>query len=348
MAISRTVNLSFLRSGKLWLGLLGTALFLGLFFARTNLNELGDALADANYWWVVPAIAVWFISAWFRAIRWRVLLGHVLKISSRSLYPIVIIGYMANNLLPARTGELVRAYILGERHSVSKMSALGTITIERLFDGLVLVLFLVSVGAFVGLENSLRVLVFIMAAALSFGMIVLLWATSANHRAERLISLLLQPLPERPQAAARRLANAFVEGLHSLQDRRVMLLALVTTVVAWLLEASMYYLVGLSFNLDEPFSTYILVAGAANLAITVPSTSGGIGPFELATREALTSLGVASGAASAYAVALHGFLLLPVILAGLLCLWAINITLVKAVQAPDRAVATARTAEAAE
>ena len=106
-----------------------------------------------------------------------------------------------------------------------------------------------------------------------------------------------------------------------------MAVVILTTGVAWLLEATMYYLVGLSFDLDQGFATFLLVAGAANLAITVPSTSGGIGPFELATREALISVGISSGAASAYAVALHGFLLLPVIVAGLGFLWAINLSL---------------------
>lgn len=342
------MSLTILRDRKLWLGALGTVLFLALFFARTDFGELGDALAEANYWWVVPAIAVWFVSAWFRALRWRLLLGHLAKVTTAALYPIVIIGYMANNLLPARTGEIVRAYILGERHRVSKMSTLGTITVERLLDGFVLVIMLVVVGAFVGLDNSLRVLAIATAAALTLGLIVLLWATSASHRAHRLVELGLRLTPTRFRPTARTLAAAFIDGLTSLQKPPIVAMVLLTTLIAWLLEAFMYYLVGISFDLGEPFSTYLLVTAAANLAITVPSTSGGVGPFELAARETLTSLGIASGAASAYAVALHGFLLLPVIVAGLLCLWGINISLARVVREPQRHGAAPAVLEATE
>src|SRR3990172_5613676 len=141
-------------SRRLWLGLGGTGLFLGLFFWRTDLGELGDALAQAIYWWVVPAVAIWFLSAAFRSLRWHYLLRRLASLSTRSLYPIVIIGCMANNLLPLRTGELVRAYVLGERHGVSKMSTLGTIAVERVFDGVVLVGFLVVAGAVLRLHRE--------------------------------------------------------------------------------------------------------------------------------------------------------------------------------------------------
>src|SRR3970040_2588414 len=107
-------------SRRLWLGLGGTALFLGLFFLRTDLGELGDALAEANYWWVVPAVAIWFAAAVIRSLRWRYLLHGLADIRTLSLYPIVIIGYMANNLLPLRTGDLVRARVMSERHPPGK------------------------------------------------------------------------------------------------------------------------------------------------------------------------------------------------------------------------------------
>ena len=139
-------------SRRLWLGLGGTGLFLGLFFWRTDLGELGDSLEQADYWWVVPAVAIWFVSAAFRSLRWHYLLRRLANLSTRTLYPIVIIGYMANNLLPLRTGEFVRAYVLGERHGVSKMSALCTIAAERVFDGVVLVGFLLAAGAVLGLN----------------------------------------------------------------------------------------------------------------------------------------------------------------------------------------------------
>src|SRR3990172_8268074 len=213
---------NFITSRKLWFGLGGTALFLGLFFWRTDLSELTDALGDATYWWMIPAVAIWFVSAAVRSLRWHYLLRHIAGLSTVTLYPILVVGYMANNLLPLRTGELVRAYILGERHRVSKLSALGTIALERLFDGLVLVPVLVLVGAFLGFSSDLRVLAIAMAAVFA-------------------------------------VALALFLGLGSLQSPWVTAAVLLTTAVSWALEALMYYLVGLSFDIGEGFAVYLMV-----------------------------------------------------------------------------------------
>ncbi len=314
-------------SRRLWLGLAGTGLFLGLFFWRTDLTELGDALARADYWWVLPAIAIWFVAAAVRSLRWHYLLRHIAGLTPADLYPVLVIGYMANNLLPLRTGELVRAFVLGERHKVSMMPALGTIAVERLFDGIVLVSFLILAGALLGLSGELRALAISASLAFSLLLAIFLYLASSPGRGERWTARLLGLLPRSLRQPARRLADSFVRGLQSLQNPSLVAIVLATSLLAWLLEALMYYLVALSFHLDEPFPAYLMVAAAANLAISLPSTSGGIGPFELLTKETLTFLGVGSAVAGAYAVALHGFLLLPVIAAGLAFLWAINLSL---------------------
>jgi len=318
---------TFITSRKMWLGVGGTALFLGLFFWRTDLPELANALAKANYWWVVPAVAVWFVSAAVRSLRWHYLLRRLARLSTAALYPIVIIGYMANNLLPLRTGELVRAYVLGERHKVSKMSTLGTIAVERVFDGVVLVGFLVLAGAILGLSSELRALAIGMALAFAILLAIFIYVASSPDRAGRWAERLMALLPGALRQRGQGLIDSFLSGLQCLQSPYVVSLVLATSVGAWVLEALMYYLVGLSFDIDEGFAAYLMVTAAANLAITLPSASGGIGPFELLAKETLTFLGVGSAVAGAYAVALHGLLLLPVIVAGLLFLWAINLSL---------------------
>jgi uncharacterized membrane protein YbhN (UPF0104 family) len=109
---------------------------------------------------------------------------------------------------------------------------------------------------------------------------------------------------------------------------------LITTVVAWALESTMYFMVGISFNLGEAFPIFMMVAAAANLAITLPSSSGGVGPFELLTKETLEFVGVRGGVAGAYAAALHALVLLPVVAAGLLFLWVINLSLAETLRRP--------------
>jgi len=314
-----------LRSGRLWLGLAGTALFLGLFFARTDLGELWDALRAADYRWAVPAVALWFVSAWFRSLRWGLLLRHLARMSASALYPVLVIGYMANNLLPARLGEVVRAYIMGQRYGLSKMAVLGTIAVERLLDAVVLLVLMTAAAAFVGLEGHLRALSLAAAGLVLGGAAFLLWAASHRGAVERALGFLLRPLPPRLATRLQGAVDAFLEGAGALRSPMVLAGVALCGLIAWLLEACMYYLVGVAFDLGEGFAVYLVLAGAANLAITVPSTSGGVGPFEWASREVLVAVGVASGVASAYALALHGLLLLPVIVVGLLFLWGIQL-----------------------
>ena len=276
---------------------------------------------------MVPAVAIWFAAAILRSIRWHYLLRGLANLSSATLYPIVIIGYMANNLLPLRTGEFVRAYVLGERHKVSKMSTLGTIAVERVFDGVVLVGFLILAGAILGLSGELTALAIGMALAFAVLFAVFVYAASSPERAGRWTERLVAILPRRLQEPIRGFADSFLSGLQCLRSPYLVGLVLATSVGAWLLEATMYYMVGLSFNIGEGFAAYLMVAAAANLAITLPSTSGGIGPFELLTKETLIFLGVGSAAATAYAIALHALVLIPVIVVGLVFLWAINLSL---------------------
>ena len=92
----------------------------------------------------------------------------------------------------------------------------------------------------------------------------------------------------------------------------------------------MYYLVGEAFGLGLPFPVYLLIAAAANIIITAPTTSGGVGPFEWATKEVLLIYAAGSGAeesAIAFAASLHGLVLLPIALVGLLFLWIYQIPL---------------------
>jgi uncharacterized membrane protein YbhN (UPF0104 family) len=139
------------------------------------------------------------------------------------------------------------------------------------------------------------------------------------------------PAKLRPQVEG--LVASFVIGLHSLRSPLNMLGAFLTSIVSWLLEATMYYMIGLAFGLDLGFHVYLLITAGANLAISVLATQGGVGPFEVVTRETVVYFGVGSGVASAYAVALHALVLIPVIVVGIYFLWAINLSLGEALRA---------------
>jgi uncharacterized membrane protein YbhN (UPF0104 family) len=97
--------------------------------------------------------------------------------------------------------------------------------------------------------------------------------------------------------------------------------------ISWLLEATMYYMVGRAFNIDIGFEYFLLVTASANLAISVLASQGGIGPFELVTKQVIVSAGIAEASAQAYAIGLHALLLLPVIAVGLYLLTSMGMSL---------------------
>ena len=84
---------------KFWIGVGLSASLLALFFATVDIRRMLDALADANYVYLVPGIALYFVSVWVRTLRWKVLLRHLKSVPALRLFPALVVGFMANHLL---------------------------------------------------------------------------------------------------------------------------------------------------------------------------------------------------------------------------------------------------------
>ncbi len=327
---------------RFWASLAISAVFIGLFLRATHPSEIKSALGEANYWWLFPAFAVLLVAISARCVRWSVLMRPVAPMSPARLFPYAIIGYMANNLLPARAGELVRAYVLGDREHLSKMGTFGTIAVERLFDGCVLVLMLLAAGSYVGFEDSkLRLIalvstVFFLAALVGFYVLTL-----SEERAKRVIHLFLRVLPARFESRAENMADQLVSSLRSVHDPKSLALVLVFSVLAWTVEAGSYAVIGQGFNLGVGFGHYMLLLAAANLAIIIPTFFGGTGPFEWAAKLVLVGGGVSADVASAYSIIAHALILIPTTIIGLLLLWSFGVSFrrITQLEAPEEVAA---------
>ena len=120
---------------KFIIGLVISSVFLYLAFRKVDYSELWSALKEANYWYIIPNIILVILSMWMRAYRWRFMIDPIKKVGLSRLFSSVMIGFMANNVLPARLGEFVRAYSLGTKENISRSATFATIVIERIFDG---------------------------------------------------------------------------------------------------------------------------------------------------------------------------------------------------------------------
>lgn len=318
-----------LKSRRFWIGLGISILFLFLFLYRTDFAEMGEALGKANYLFLLPAILIYFVGVFFRSLRWRYLLKPIGSFSAIRLFPLIVIGFLVNNVLPARLGIVARAYILGEKEGKSKMAIGGTMVVEQVFDGVTLLLFAAIISLFVSLEGVLQQAVYV-AAGLFLGALALCFIIVYSQRlARRAIALLVHLLPKRWRGKAENWLILLIEGLSILRSPGKLLTVLIISALVWLSEAGTFYMIGFAFDLGLPFHVFLLAAAVANLAWALLMTPGGLGPFDYFCQRTLMHFGVIEAVATSYVIALHAIILLPMIALGFVFLWMENLSLAK-------------------
>jgi uncharacterized protein (TIRG00374 family) len=318
------------RSARVWIGIPISLIFLVLSFRGQDPAEIRHALERVEWRWLPLALAFLYTGITIRAWRWHILLRPVCDIPPRDVFPIMIIGYAANNVLPLRAGELVRAWVLQQRYGVRKTAALATIAVERLFDGITMLLFVGGAAAVVGLTAELQHVALVAAAVFAVALIGMGILLAGGTVRDRLLQLALRPLPDPLAARVARMAESFLAGLGVLSRRGDLALVIVTSIVAWGFEASMYWTVAYAFG--PPLATAMTPVGAllttaiANLATLVPSGPGYVGTFEAGVLLAVNgALGVGRGLALSYAVLLHLLLWAPVTVWGAIEWWRLGI-----------------------
>ncbi len=299
-----------MRSGwTRFVGLGLTVIFLVLALQRVDLGAFVDELKSVNYVWLVPAAVCTLLGYALRTVRWQVILSGAARAPLRTLFPVLVMGFATNNLLPGRLGEFWRAYLLGRKRNVRKTFALASVVVERVFDGLTLILLLLIVSEAIQLPGwgrqieLLAVAIFLGATAM---VVVLLWKPL----------LVLAPLRAIAHRFHSRVADwveerfeAFVAGLDPLRSGRVLTGATLLSLGVWLFEASSYVLLSQGLNLGLPSGLELPGVGLAlvtiNLGIMVPSGPGYLGTQEFFGTAALGVVGANAQAALALVVVSH-------------------------------------------
>jgi hypothetical protein len=313
-----------LKRWQFWLGVVISAFFLWLVLRGLSIGEMWEELQGANYWWLLPGVAVYFLGVWARAWRWHYLLRPLKKIPTKAMFPIVAIGYMGNNIYPARAGELLRAYVLRRREGVAISASLATIIVERAFDGVVMLAFvflnlpeLTQLTVDSGIVGSIRSLaiwgaVIFMAAVLVF----LLMAAFPTQASSVLGWFTDRLIPMRYREQVRGFGDRFLDGMASLRSPTDVLMVLITSVVIWLFETGKYWFVMHAFDFEVGFFALMLMNGVVNLWTTIPSAPGYIGTFDAPGIAVLEAYGVSRSVATGYTLVLHAALWFPITLLG--------------------------------
>ena len=313
-----------LKRWQFWLGIAISAVFLYLALRGLHLGEVWQTVKTARYLWLLPGIAVYFVGVWARAWRWHYLLRPLKKIPTHTMFPIVTIGYMGNNVFVARAGEVLRAAILKDREGVPISASLATVVVERIFDAVVMLGFVFfNLGALENLTHNSGFIgniqqLAIWGSVIFIGaLVVFLLAAMFPLVTERIvIQIIGRVIPTRIREKTRGIALKFLTGLESLRSPKDALMVLVTTVIIWLLETGKYWFVMQGFDFQVSFFALMLMNGIVNIATTLPSAPGYIGTFDGPGIAVLAAYGVPAEIAAGYTLVLHAALWFPITILG--------------------------------
>jgi glycosyltransferase 2 family protein len=308
------------RDWKLWAGVLISGLFLWLAFRKADLRDVGRAFSEARYVWLIPSIAANFIGLWIRCVRWGVLLRPLRRVRMKNLFPSTMIGFMANNLLPARIGEFVRALVLGRKTGVRVSAAFATIVLERVFDGMTILLFLlVTVGLLnLPFPDWLR-----KASLASFGgiglmLFLLVMLKTKTGAVLGFFGVFLRPFPPTLRARALGFLESFAEGLHMLRDWKSVVVGSALSLCLWVFPALSLHFGLLAAGIHLPLAASVFVLVILCIGVAVPSAPGFVGTIQLVSVISLELFGVARPQALSFSILYHLSQYIPVTGLGLI------------------------------
>ena len=312
------------------MGLAGIAISIAFLYWALRGVHLADVLAHVRHadpLLFVLSVILATLTFPARASRWRIILAASgMQVSWRPVWHATSIGFMANNLLPARAGELARAYAAARFVDVPLARSLGSIAVERVFDGLIVVLLLALVivtfdfpgavvvgGASVSVTVAWTGAVFILALGVLFVLV-----HAPRPALSGLAALVRRIVPARAADFVVRVARSFIEGLTILRSAGDFLRVVGWSLGVWLINAAAFYVAFLAFHLGPlPFTAALLLQGIVAVGVALPSSPGFFGAFEYFSRVALGLYGVGAGAALGFAIGTHLGWFLPITAIGL-------------------------------
>jgi uncharacterized protein (TIRG00374 family) len=293
-----------MRRGPILRALVGVAISiaaLAFVLGGTDLAETANVLSRADLRWVALALVLFSFDLAFRALRWQRLLRPIAHVGYLPMFAYLLVGYLANNILPARLGELVRSHYLGDREGISRASALGTVVVERVVD-LVAVVAIASVAILVLSVRGLVGNVVLLGAAVTGLLLVVLAVGIVAHRLPGLdrIRAVIERYPR-----ARDLGRSLQDGLAVAARPRTVGEAIAVSGLSWTMAILAYAAVGQSIGIQLSMGQAALIASGVALASAVPAGPSNLGTFEFAAKELGKAVGIEEASALALGVLAH-------------------------------------------
>jgi uncharacterized protein (TIRG00374 family) len=288
-----------------------------------NLREVVEHLRNARLGPLLVAVLLATLTYPIRLIRWRLLLRDVdgRPLPATPLWHAVAIGFMANNILPFRAGELVRLLAAARLAGARFSAVLSSVAVERVFDGLAVVALLslsllasdlppnVAIGG-VTLRHAAQASGLLGAAALAIALMVVAFPVVSERAVRRVLPA------GRMADRVVNLIEGIRHGLAVLRSPSLLAGTILWSIILWLVNALAFYIAFRAFDIRVGFMGALLLQGILIFGISVQLTPGFLGQFEAAIVAGLALFQIPTAVASSYAIAFHATTFIPIVLLG--------------------------------
>ncbi|HEY2491600.1 MAG TPA: lysylphosphatidylglycerol synthase transmembrane domain-containing protein [Paenibacillus sp.] len=312
---------------KLSIQILISGFFLWLAFRHVVWSDIITAFSQIDVKYVIIGTVLHSSSFFIRASRWQYLLSPVKKISYASSYQVMTISYAANNLIPLRAGDILRAVLIGNKEKISKVASFSSVILERVVDGLTMLIFLIIGFANLHTESLWLTRVMYLSILVFFTCIVFIvllckYQQSFIHFLGRMISKKSEKLAD----AAIRFMQNFLVAFQVVQSKSMLVKILVSSLLIWGLEASLFMMVAKSFGIsDHVFLLGIVSVAIVSLGIMIPSSPGYVGTFEFFCTLSLGLFMIHSSQSASFSILVHVSQYIPITVIG--CIMWLSLTL---------------------
>jgi uncharacterized protein (TIRG00374 family) len=313
-------------AGKATVGLVVTVFFLWVVLKDVDFREVLANIATGNMLLLAASVCVATFGFVIRAVRWQILLAPVLPRSSfRSRFAGVSIGFMANNILPARMGEFARPYAFSRLEPVSITAAFGSLVVERFMDGVILLLFLVIpvfTPAFPEVDALLEgggLAIFQGAVALVLGVLVVLVLMATLPRQFLAVArFVLGFVPGQLAGRVMELLEGLLSSMAIMRDPKLLALGFAWSLFFWTWHGLSFWLGMLAFGIDTGWFSAMFTEAVVGFGVALPSAPGFFGTFHASANFALSTVyGVSETQSLAFAFAYHFGGWIPITVIGL-------------------------------
>jgi len=305
---------------KTIIGLLVSVAFLVWIGYSFDLKEIKHSVQSANFLYLIPISIIFVFNFVIRAVRWKSLFPESTPVKFKHAFRCLMIGYLFNNLLPARAGEFIKIHMLGRVAQLSRSTVLGSVLIEKVADLLIMLAILSLILVFYPVPIWTR------QAGLFVGLIgfsALMGLVVIRLVGEKLTTSILTRLKFLSDKLIKRIesvSSSFLQGISGLFHSAHFFRFIFYSVCIWTLEVAVVYLVAQGFHLPVGFWDSLLILVVISIGTMVPSSPGYVGTYEFFGVAALALLNITGAEALAFVVSLHALMLISSSTIGWVCL----------------------------